>query len=107
MSRISAGADPFQAVADPTRRAILDRLRYGSAPVNELVSGFNVSRPAISQHLRVLRDAQLVRCQREGRLQIYTIRPEQLRTVAHWLDAYRVFWEGELINLKNHLEKKK
>jgi DNA-binding transcriptional ArsR family regulator len=107
MSRISASADPFQAVADPTRRAILDRLRYGSAPVNELVSGFNVSRPAISQHLRVLRDAHLVGCQREGRLQIYTIRPEQLRTVAHWLAAYRVFWEGKLANLKNHLEKKK
>jgi len=107
MSRISASADPFQAVVDPTRRAILDRLRHGSAPVNELVFGFNVSRPAISQHLRVLRDAQLVRRKREGRLQIYTIRPEQLRTVAQWLDGYRMFWEVKLTNLKNHLEKKR
>jgi len=106
MSRIPASSDVFQAVADPTRRAILDRLRGGRAPVNELVAGFNVSRPAISKHLRVLRAARLVRSKRAGRLQVYTIRPGQLRNVAQWLEGYRAFWEINLTSLKNFLEKK-
>jgi DNA-binding transcriptional ArsR family regulator len=105
MYRISARTDAFQAVADPTRRAILDRLRRGSAPVNELAAGFAVSRPAISKHLRVLRAARLVDCQRQGRLQVYTVRPGKLRDVAQWIEGYRRFWEVNLTSLKSHLEK--
>ena len=103
---MSASSDAFLAVADPTRRALLDRLRHRSAPVRELAAGFAVSRPAISKHLRVLREAQLVACKRVGRLQVYTVRPEKLRNVAQWVEGYRRFWEINLTSLKNHLERR-
>jgi DNA-binding transcriptional ArsR family regulator len=96
--------DVFHAVADPTRRAILDRLRRGSAPVNELASGFRVSRPAISKHLRVLRTARLVRESREGRQRIYQLEPDRIAEIAKWVEQYRVFWEGNVASLKRHLE---
>src|SRR6478672_5979917 len=79
MSRARSHAYVFNAVADPTRRAILDRLRQGSAPVTELASGFRVSRPAISKHLKVLRSARLVRERKEGRQRIYQLEPERMK----------------------------
>jgi DNA-binding transcriptional ArsR family regulator len=104
MPRSAAHADVFLAVSDPTRRAILDRLRRGSAPVNELVSGFRVSRPAISRHLRVLRTARLVREKREGRQRIYQLEPERIKEVASWAEEYRRFWQHNIASLKRHLE---
>lgn len=100
----SSGADIYKALADPTRRAILDRLRTGSAPVTDLAAGFSMSRPAISRHLRVLRQASLVRERPEGRRRIYHLTPAPLQDVAHWVDTYRAFWETNLQNLKRHLE---
>lgn len=94
----------YRAIADPTRRAILDRLRAGAAPVNALASDFSQSRPAISRHLRVLRSARLVRERRHGRERRYSLEPEPLRDVARWIEEYRVFWQTSLTNLKNHLE---
>ena len=105
MPRPSAHSDVFQAVADPTRRAILDRLRGGGAPVTELAAGFRVSRPAISKHLRVLRNARLVREKKEGRQRIYQLEPARIEEVARWAEEYRVFWQQSLTNLKRHLEK--
>jgi len=105
MPRKAAASDVFMAVADPTRRSILDRLRRGDAHVNELASGFRVSRPAISRHLRVLRRARLVRERREGRQRIYQLDPERLEQVARWTEEYRHFWQENLTNLKRHLEK--
>jgi len=107
MSRVRASADVFHAVADPTRRAILDRLRTGSAPVTELAVGFQMTRPAISKHLRVLRQVSLVRERREGRQRIYELTPAPLRDVASWIEAYRSFWQMNLLSLKRHLEKDK
>jgi DNA-binding transcriptional ArsR family regulator len=104
MPRPSAHADVFNAVADPTRRAILDRLRKGSAPVAELASGFRVSRPAISKHLRVLRSARLVREKKDGRQRIYQLEPERLEEVARWVEEYRQFWLQNITRLKRHLE---
>ena len=104
MPRPAADTDPFVAIADPTRRAILDRLRRGSAPVAELAAGFAISRPAVSRHLRVLRDARLVRERREGRQRIYQITPGPLRDVAQWVESYRSFWAVNLMSLKRHLE---
>ena len=104
MSRAPAHADVFNAVADPTRRAILDRLRLGSAPVTELASGFRVSRPAISKHLRVLRRARLVRERKEGRQRIYQLEPERLEEVAKWAEEYRRLWLHNVTRLKRHLE---
>ena len=100
--------DPFQAVADPTRRAILDRLRRGDAPVTELAAGFAMSRPAVSKHLRVLREARLVRERRggdDGRQRVYQLTPEPLRDVAQWAMAYEAFWPANLASLKRHLER--
>ncbi|HEU4584733.1 MAG TPA: metalloregulator ArsR/SmtB family transcription factor [Gemmatimonadaceae bacterium] len=100
-------ADPFHAVADPTRRAILDRLRSGEAPVTELASGFAISRPAVSKHLRVLRDARLVRERRggaDGRQRIYSITPAPLGEIASWVQGYADFWPANLESLKRHLE---
>jgi len=104
MPRPSSHADVFNAVADPTRRAILDRLRQGSAPVTELASGFRISRPAISKHLRVLRSARLVRERKEGRQRIYQLEPERLQEVAKWAEEYRSFWHHNITSLKRHLE---
>jgi DNA-binding transcriptional ArsR family regulator len=111
MPRVRASTDPFYAVADPTRRAILDLLRRGDAPVAELAAGFAMSRPAVSRHLRVLRDARLVR-ERPGtraggdkRQRVYQLTPAPLREVARWAEAYQAFWPANLAGLKRHLER--
>ena len=96
----------FQAVADPTRRAILDRLRDGAQAVNQIAGRFEVSRPAISKHLRVLLDAGLVTEAREGRNRIYQLNPGPLREVDRWLEQYRRLWAINLQNLKRHVEAK-
>ena len=93
MPRHASHLDVFLAVADPTRLAILDRLRRGPSPVNELASGFRVSRPAISKHLRILRVARLVRERREGRQRIYQLEPERIQEIAKWAEEYRRLWQ--------------
>jgi DNA-binding transcriptional ArsR family regulator len=94
----------FQAVADPTRRAVLDLLRRGSQPAGQIASAFPISRPAISKHLRLLRRAHLVREHREGRNRVYQLNPEPLRAVDSWIEQYRVFWTASLTNLKAFVE---
>ena len=94
----------FQALADPTRRSVLDLLRRGSQPAGQIASAFPVSRPAISKHLRLLRRAHLVREHREGRHRVYELNPEPLRAVDSWLEQYRVFWATSLTNLKSFVE---
>ena len=98
--------DVFRAVSDPTRRAILDRLRAGPAPVNELAADFEQSRPAISRHLRVLREARLVREERVGRERLYQLQPAPLQRVAGWVEGYRSFWQRSFEQLKSYLEEK-
>jgi DNA-binding transcriptional ArsR family regulator len=94
----------FQALADPTRRAVLDLLRRGSQHAGQIASAFPVSRPAISKHLRLLRRAHLVREHREGRNRVYQLNPEPLRAVDTWINQYRVFWTANLNNLKAFVE---
>ena len=104
MHRARATADVFRAIADPTRRAILDRLRSGPTPVNELASDFEQSRPAISKHLRVLRESHLVTEQKMGRERLYALDPRPLAGAAAWLEGYRAFWQRNLNSLKRYLE---
>jgi DNA-binding transcriptional ArsR family regulator len=104
MQRARADSDVFRAIADPTRRAILDRLRAGPAPVHSLAADFAQSRPAISKHLRVLRESRLVSEQRFGRARVYQLEPAGLQRVAGWLEGYRSFWHQSLSNLKRYLE---
>ncbi len=96
--------DTFYAVADPTRRAVLDLLRQGSQPAGRIASAFPVSRPAISKHLRLLRQARLVKERREGRNWFYELNPKPLKAVDSWLEQYRVFWQANLASLESFVE---
>ena len=94
----------FSALADPTRRAVLDLLRHGRQPAGQIAQAFPVSRPAISKHLRLLRRAHLVEERREGRHRFYQLNPEPLKAVDSWLEEYRVFWRANLARLKAFVE---
>lgn len=91
-------------LADPTRRAVFEKLRDGPMAVSELAQGFPVSRPAISQHLGVLKAAGLVRDVRQGTRRIYAVRPESLSELRDWLDG---FWGDALSAYKAALEQEK
>lgn len=106
MARALAHADVFRAIADPTRRGILDRLRAGPTAVNALATDFRQSRPAISKHLRVLRQARLVTETKVGRERLYELQPVPLQRVASWIEGYRAFWLTNLSRLKHYLEQK-
>ena len=94
----------FSALADPTRRAIIQRLASGEATVTELASPFPISLPAISRHLRVLEGAALVRQEREGQFRRCRLDAEGLQAAAEWLDFYRHFWGESLDRLDEHLK---
>jgi DNA-binding transcriptional ArsR family regulator len=102
--RAQASSDVFRAIADPTRRAILDRLREGPANAGALAADFRSSRPAVSRHLRVLREARLVVDKRVGRERVYEVDTMPLEDVAGWIEGYRSFWRSSLDRLKQHLE---
>lgn len=104
MSRARASADVFRAIGDPTRRAILDRLRAGPANAGALAADFRQTRPAISKHVRVLREARLVSESRSGRERYYELNPAPLQALAGWVAGYRSFWESGLALLKRNLE---
>ena len=99
-----SAAATFYALADPTRRAVLDLLRQGTQPAGQIAAAFPVSRPAISKHLRQLRKARLVIEHRSGRHRFYRLNPEPLKIVDSWLEQYRRFWQMSLANLKNFVE---
>lgn len=94
----------FNALADPTRRAVLDLLRQGSQPAGRIAKAFPISRPAISKHLSLLRRAHLVQEHREGRHRFYQLNPGPLKAVDSWLEQYRVSWSASLTNLKAFVE---
>lgn len=102
--RVVARDAAFGALADPTRRAVLDLLRAGRRPAGEIARAFPVSRPAISKHLRVLRRAHLVEERREGRHRLYELNPAPLKAVDSWLEQYRSFWTASLESLKAFVE---
>jgi DNA-binding transcriptional ArsR family regulator len=94
----------FAALADPTRRAILARLSEGESTVGDLARPFEISRPAISKHLRVLERAGLVRRARDGRLSRCGLDATPMRDAAEWVEEYRKFWESQLDALARFLE---
>jgi DNA-binding transcriptional ArsR family regulator len=98
--------DVFQALADPTRRAILTLLRQGSQPAGDIARDFPISRPAISRHLRILREAELVAEIKVGRNRLYELNAGPLRNVDDWLAHYRHMWRHQLRNLKRFVEQK-
>jgi DNA-binding transcriptional ArsR family regulator len=91
----ASGADrAYRAISDPTRRRILDLLADRERAVHELVPRFRMSQPALSQHLRVLREAGLVRVRREGRRRVYSVDPRPLAEVNGWLRRYERSWKS-------------
>ena len=104
MSRPPANADVFLAIADPTRRAILDSLRAGEQPVGALAGEFSVTLSAVSQQLRILREVGLVDFRKEGRERVYRLTPEPLQDVFAWAAHYQEFWGDRLDALARYLD---
>lgn len=103
--RANALSSTLAAIADPTRRAILDRLARGEATVTELAEPFDVSMPAITKHLKVLERAGLVTRSRKAQSRPCRLRPEGLRVAADWLDRFRAMWEARLDRMSAYLDK--
>lgn len=97
-------ATPFDVLAEPNRRRILDLLRVAERPVGELVGALALSQPAVSKHLRVLREAGLVELRADAQRHIYRVRVEPLREIDAWLEPYRRLWAGRLDALERHLD---
>ena len=93
----------FQALADPTRRAVLERLSSGPAAVSELARPFRMALPSFSQHLGVLEQCGLVRSRKRGRVRTYQLAPQPLENAQHWLEAQRRTWECRLDQLDAYL----
>ena len=94
----------FQALADPSRRAILESLTRGEAAVKDLTARFNISQPAISQHLATLKDAGLVNGRRDGRCVYYRVDPHGMKPLINWMAHYRAFWTEHVDRLEKLLE---
>lgn len=95
----------FELLAEPTRRRILDLLRDGERPVGELVDRLSMSQPAVSKHLRVLRDSGLVDVRVDAQRRVYRLRPEPLKEVDAWIEPYRRLWDRRLDRLERHLKR--
>jgi DNA-binding transcriptional ArsR family regulator len=95
---------PFEVLAEPNRRRILDLLRAEERPVGELVRELDVSQPAVSKHLRVLREAGLVTVRPEAQRRLYRVAPEPLKEMDEWLAPYRQLWSKRLDRLERHLD---
>jgi DNA-binding transcriptional ArsR family regulator len=94
----------FDVLAEPNRRQILDLLREAERPVGDLVVALGVSQPAVSKHLRVLRDAGLVEARTDAQRRVYRVRTEPLREIDAWLAPYREQWNTALDDLERHLD---
>jgi len=97
----------LQVLAEPRRLQILDLLRDKERPVGELVDRLGVSQPAVSKHLRVLRDAGLVEARADAQRRLYRIRPEPLAELDEWLASYRELWTTHLDRLEDHLDRRR
>ena len=94
----------FEVLAEPNRRRILDLLQASESPVGDLVERLDLSQPAVSKHLRVLREAGLVEVRTDAQRRLYRVRPEPLRVLDEWLAPYRRMWASSLDDLEQHLD---
>jgi DNA-binding transcriptional ArsR family regulator len=97
--------DAFAVLAEPTRRRILDRLRLGECSVGDLVEVLSLSQPAVSKHLRVLREAGMVTTRVAAQQRIYRVDPRPLASLDRWLEPYRRLWTEHLDALERHLDR--
>lgn len=97
--------DVFQAIADPTRREIIDMIAHQSLNLNAVAENFDISRPAISKHIKILAECGLIIIRQEGRERYCEVQFQKLNEVSTWVERYRVFWTKKLDALGNYLEK--
>jgi len=97
-------SETWAALVDPTRRAVLDVLLEGEQPVGEIVDRLRLSQPQASKHLRVLREAGLVRVRKDAQRRVYSLDPDPIADVDAWLSPYRRLWNDSLDRLEQHLE---
>ena len=95
----------FAALADPTRRAIIERLALGEATAGELAEPFGISKPAISKHLKVLENAKLIVRKKDAQWRLFELQSDPLRVASDWIARYRKFWEDQLDALADYLNK--
>lgn len=108
MGLVPPKVDVYAAIADPTRRALLLRLaKEGEKNVSELLTPFSISQPAVSKHLRILREAELVRSRKEGRLTFYAVEARKLRQVYDWVAQFEKYWDERLDRLGDYLDDRK
>jgi DNA-binding transcriptional ArsR family regulator len=104
---MSAAPAALQVLAEPHRQAILDRLRDGEQPVSALVDHLGLSQPAVSKHLRVLKEAGMVESRIDAQRRLYRIRPEPLAELDEWLSGYRALWTAHLDRLEAQLDRRR
>jgi len=107
MPRASTTSDPFNAIAEPRRRHILELIGGDERSVTEIAEALEIAQPSVTKHLQVLRDVGLVRVRREGRRTMYRINAETLRTIHEWSGMFARHWRGQLQRIKAHAEEER
>ncbi len=103
---MSVVPDPFQILADPTRRRLVEALRTGERSVSELVDAVDIGQPGVSRQLAILQDAQFVLVRPDGRRRLYRLRPEPFRELDDWMTGYREIWHARLDRFAGQLERR-
>ena len=104
MARAATTSDPFNAIAEPRRRHILEFIAGDERSVTDIADALELGQPSVSKHLQVLRDVGLVTVRREGRRTMVSINPETLRTIHDWIALFERHWRGQLRRIKAHAE---
>ncbi len=106
MARAATTLDPFNAVAEPKRRRVLETLAYGEMAVSDLVGRLGWPQPMVSKHLGVLKEVGLVTARRDGRQRLYRVNGERLKTIHDWARMFETFWSHQLLRIKERAERK-
>ena len=106
MTNAALATDVYHAIAEPTRRAILELLSEGERPVGEVVDELGIRQPSVSKHLRVLREVDLVSVRRDGRRRLYAAKPENLEPVHEWVARFERFWDHQLDSIAKRAERR-
>ena len=107
MPRAATTSDPFNAIAEPRRRHILELIAAEERSVNEIADALELGQPSVSKHLQVLRNVGLVSMRRDGQRILYRTNAEALRTIHDWAGMFAQHWRGQLRRIKNHAEEKR
>jgi DNA-binding transcriptional ArsR family regulator len=107
MPRASTTSDPFNAIAEPRRRLILEFIAAEERSVNDIAGALDLGQPSVSKHLHVLRHVGLVTVRRDGRRTMYRTNPEPLRTIHEWSRMFAQHWRGQLRRIKAHAEEER